>query len=200
MINESYILRIVREDILRILAEVRRGIPLDSIKKEVKISSFFISKVLKELDREKLIETKENLIKLTKIGQEKSKNILRKHLVLENYFKRSLNKKAAHRKAHILEHYISEEVTKNIDKLYTLKEIGIPLTKCRLQKNSLIADIITPDYKLFERIVSMGIYPGEKIDIVSITPSYIVIKIKNKKFVLSKSISKILKVLKYEKT
>lgn len=44
------------------------------------------------------------------IGKEKANNILTKHLFLENYFMRVKNGIDAHEIAHILEHYISEEV------------------------------------------------------------------------------------------
>jgi Mn-dependent DtxR family transcriptional regulator len=200
MTEKFYILRTVEEDVLRILAEKKKKVLLDSIKTKVKVSSFFISKALKELEREKLIETEENFIKLTKIGQEKSKIILRKHLVLENYFKKTLNKRVAHRKAHILEHYVSEEVIKNIKKLHTLKERGTSLTKLKLHKESLIADINILNNGLFERIISMGILPGEKIKIMGVTPSHVVVEIKNKKFVLDNDIAKKIKVLEYEKS
>ena len=195
----TQILRIAEEDILRILAEEKKG-ALDSIKTKVKVSSFFMSKALKELEGEKLIETEGNFIKLTKIGQKKSKNILRKHLVFENYLKKSLNERAAHRKAHILEHYVSKEVTKNIEKLYTLEERGIPLTKFRLYKEGLITDVDIPNNGLFERIVSMGIVPGERTKIASVIPGCVVVKIKNKKFALDDNIAKKIGVLKYEKS
>ena len=197
MSTESHILRIVREDILRMLAEERKKVSLDSIKSEVKVSSFFISKALKELEREGLIRVEENFIRLTEMGEEKSKDILRKHLTLENYFKRTLNEGKAHKKAHILEHYISEEVIRNIEKLYTLKGGGNPLTKFRLHEEGLIADIVIPSYELFERIVSMGIYPGEKIKIINDISDGFIVKIKNKKFAIDKQIAKYIKVLEY---
>ena len=200
MPEESDILKIVREDILRILSERKKRVSLDSIKVEVKVSSFFISTALKELEKEKLICIERNFITLTTIGQEKSKDILEKHLVLENYFKKTSNEKVAHRKAHICEHYISEETVKNIKKLSTFQGRGIPLTELKLDKESLIADIEIPDNELFERTVSMGIFLGEKIKIINEIPNGIVIEVKNKKFVLDKDIAKEIKVLEYEKS
>jgi len=200
MPGESDILKIVREDILRILSERRKRVSLDSIKVEIKVSSFFISTALKELEKEKLICIERNFITLTTIGQEKSKDILEKHLVLENYFKKTSNEKVAHRKAHICEHYISKETVKNIKKLSTFQGRGIPLTELKLDKESLIADIEIPDNELFERTVSMGIFLGEKIKIINEIPNGIVIEVKNKKFVLDKDIAKEIKVLEYEKS
>lgn len=197
--TEFYTLRIAKEDILRTLAEKKEA-SVDSIKGEVKASSSLMSKALEELEKEKLIQIEGNFIKLTKIGQEKSKDILKKHLVLENYFRETSSEVTAHRKAHIFEHYISEEVIKNIQKLHTLKERGIPLTKFRLHKEGLIADINIPNNELFERMVSMGILPGEKIRIMSVIPGCVVVKIKNKKFALGDDIAKKIRVLEYEKS
>jgi Fe2+ transport system protein FeoA len=123
---------------------------------------------------------------------------LRKHLILEKYFKKVRSKKEAHEIAHILEHYISEEVIRNIKKISTLKKKGISLIEFK-QKNGLITDIIL-GIGLFERIISMGIFPGEKIKIINEIPNGIVIEVKNKKFVLGKNIAKEIKVLEYEKS
>jgi len=196
MLKESDILKIVKEDILRILGERKEKTPLGSIETGIKVFSSFVSEAIKCLKEEGLIRVEEKFVKLTQIGRDKAKDILRKHLILENYFKKTSNEKIAHRKAHILEHYISEEVIKNIKKICTLKEKGISLTKFKLHKESLIADITTPNSELFERIVSMGIFPGEEINITNKISNGVVVKIKNKKFALGKDIAKEIKVIK----
>jgi Mn-dependent DtxR family transcriptional regulator len=63
MIKKSNILNIVKEDILRVLAEKKKKVLLDSIKAEIKVSSFFMSKALKKLEKEGLIRTEGNFIK-----------------------------------------------------------------------------------------------------------------------------------------
>jgi Mn-dependent DtxR family transcriptional regulator len=196
MLKESDILKIVKEDILRTLGERKKKVSFKSLKGEIKVFHSFISTAIKDLEEENLIRVEENFVRLTEIGRDEAKDILRKHFVLENYFKKTSSEKVAHRKAHILEHYISEEVIKNIKKLYTLKERGIPLTKFKLHKESLIADITIPSNELFERIVSMGIFPGEEIRITNKIANGVVVKIKNKKFALDKNIAKEIKVLK----
>ncbi|MCD6232049.1 FeoA domain-containing protein [Candidatus Aerophobetes bacterium] len=202
MFKESDILKVVKEDILRILSERRRKVPLKLIKAEIGVSHPFISKGVKDLRKENLVCIGGDLISLTKDGEDKAKDILRKHLVLENYFKRTINETEAeaHKKAHILEHYISEEVVKNIKKISTFKEKEISLRELDLHKESLIIDITIPDNELFERVVSMGIFPGEKIRLTNKIPGGIIVKIKNKKFALDKGIAKEIKVLKYEKS
>jgi len=195
MFKESDTLKIVKEDILRTLIEREKRVSFKSLKAEIKVFHSFISKAIKDLEEENLIQIEGSLIRLTQAGQDKAKDILRKHLVLENYFKKTSNEKIAHGKAHILEHYISEEVIKNIKKLHTLKERGIPLTKFRLHEESLVANITIPSNELFERIVSMGIFPGEGIRITNKIANGVVVKINNKKFALDKNIAKEIKVL-----
>jgi Mn-dependent DtxR family transcriptional regulator len=196
MTSESSILKIVKEDILRDLVERKGRLHVNSIKAKINVSSFLISKALKELEKEGLVKTRKDLISLTVDGKEKSKNILRKHLILENYFKKTFDEVTAHRRAHILEHYVSEEVIRNIKKMHTLKENAIPSTNFSLKKEGLIADInITKNHNLFERIVSMGIFPGNRIEILAIIPDIFVVKIGNKKFALAREISEEIKIL-----
>lgn len=196
MLKESDTLKIVKEDILRTLIEREERVSFKSLKAEIKVFHSFVSKAIKDLEGENLIRVEESFVRLTETGRDEAKNILRKHLVLENYFKETSSEKVADGKADILEHYISEEVIKNIKKLYTLKKRGIPLTKFKLHKESLVADITVPSNELFERIVSMGIFPGEEIKITNKIANGVVVKIKNKKFALDKNIAKEIKVLK----
>jgi Fe2+ transport system protein FeoA len=134
---------------------------------------------------------------LTEKGEERAKDVLRKHLVLENYFKVMRNRKDAHKTAHVLEHYISEEIVRNLKKLSTFKEGGIPLTELKSHIPCLITDITLPCNKLFERIVSMGILPGEKIRLINKSSSGLIIEIKAKKIALDENIAKEIKVLEY---
>jgi len=198
--KEPDILKIVKDDILRILCEKRKKTSLETIKDEIKVVHDLISEALEELERDGLITIQKNLILLTGLGQESAKNILKKHFVLENYFEKTESKIEAHTAAHILEHYVSGEVINNIKKLSTLKMEGVPLTKFELNKEGMITDITFSDYRLFERIVSMGIFLGEKIIITNEIRHGIVVKIGNKKFALDNIIAKEIKVVEYERS
>jgi Mn-dependent DtxR family transcriptional regulator len=197
MNKEFGIIKIVKEDILRILSERKRNISLEILKEGIKVSLSFIYEAIEELEREGLIQSQQSFFTLTKKGEENAKEILKKHLIFENYFKKTRTKNEAHKIAHILEHYVSEEVLNNIKKLSTFKEEGIYLTKLKPHKKGLITNIVISDNGLFERVVSMGIVPGEKVMIVSEGSNAIIIKIKNKKFALDKDIARKIKVLEY---
>ena len=194
MERELDVLRIVKEDILEVLREKNEEVPLLLIEPEIRVSRSFISKAIRELGEESLIQIKKDLICLTEEGMKRGERILGKHLILEDYFRKIRSKKEAYKAASILEHYVSMEVIDNIKKLSTFKKEGIPLTEFK-QKEGLIADTIF-DIGLFERIISMGIFPGEKIKITNKLPNSIIVEIGNKKFALAKKIASGIKVLK----
>ena len=66
MPKEPDILKIVKEDILRILGETKKEVLLDSIKAEIKVSPSFVSQAIKGLEEENQILVRKNFIRLTK--------------------------------------------------------------------------------------------------------------------------------------
>jgi Mn-dependent DtxR family transcriptional regulator len=200
MTKESETLTIVKEDVVRILGERKRKVSRDTLQEEIKVFYSFISEAIEELEKEGLVESQQGFFQLTERGKDKAKDILRKHLIFENYFKRTRTEKEAHEIAHIVEHYVSEGVFNNLRKLATFKEKGISLTKLKLHKEGLITNIMIPANDLFERIVSMGIFPGEKIMITNEVPDDIIVRIKNKKIALDKRIAKEIEVLDHGKS
>jgi len=195
MTKKSNILKVVKEDILRILSERKGKVSLDIIKEEIKVSYSFVSEAIEELEREELIQSRQVFFTLTEGGEEKARDILKKHLVFEDYFKKTRTEREAHKIANILEHYVSNEVLNNIKKLSTLKEEGISLTKFKLYERGLITNIRISSDELFERMVSMGIFPGGKIMITNELSNVIIVKIRYKKLALDKDIAKEIKVV-----
>jgi len=200
MTKGSNILRIVKEDILRLLSERKRKVSLNILKEEIRVSFSFISEAIEELEKEGMIQSQQGFFELTEKGTGKAKDILRKHLVFENYFKRTKSENEAHKIAHILEHYVSQEVIKNITKISTFKNGGIPLTELKRHRKRLITDIMISNNALFERLVSMGVLPGENIMVINEVPNAVIIKIKDKKLALDKNIARKIKVLQYEES
>ena len=196
MSKESDSLKKVKEDILRIIGERKRNVSVETINEEIKDSPSVMHQAVKELENEGLIESQQGFLKLTGKSKEKADDILRKHLALEDYFKRTKTKKEAHEMAHILEHYISQEVLYKLQSLSTLKKQSFPLADLNPEEQGIISDFTFSDYGLFERIVSMGIFPGEKIRMINKIPNGIIIIIENKKLVLGKNVAKEIKVLK----
>ena len=197
--KDSVVLKIVKEDILRLLSERSESTSLEYIKGRIKVAYPFISEVVKELERDKLITIQEKSILLTKLGQENAKTILRKHIVLENYFMKTKSTIDPHIAANVIEHYISMEVINNLKKMSTLRKKGVPLTRFEHNKEGLIVEITFSDYKLFERLVSMGLFPGEKIMVISNVLHRMIIKVREKKFALDRSIAERIKALEHGK-
>jgi len=197
MDKESGILKVATEDILRLLAEEKKKVSTAFINGKTIVSPAFIAKVINKLREDGMVCTDGNSIWLTPEGEVKSKNILEKHLLLEKYFEDFKNKKEAHEISHIFEHYISKEVLDNLKKLSTFKGEGLSLADFKGNEGS-ITDIVL-DTKQFERIISLGVFPGEKIKIIARLPNGVALKMENKKLFLSWGIAKGIKVMEYAK-
>ena len=74
--KEPDVLKIVKEDVLRILCERGKKSSLEIVKDEIKVAYPLISEALEELERDDLIEIRENSISLTELGQKKANNSL----------------------------------------------------------------------------------------------------------------------------
>lgn len=198
--EESDTLRIVKEDILRILAEQTEGErSLEFVKSEAKASSPFVAEALKKLEEENLIQVAGSSIRLTKQGRDSASSILEKHLTVERYLEKMRSAGEAHKEANVLEHYVSQEVIDNIKELSTLEKKGVPLTEFKSNREGIITDITVPDSGLFERLISMGIAPGERIKITN-RIGHTIIAIVNRTFAFGEDIARGIEVLEHERT
>jgi Mn-dependent DtxR family transcriptional regulator len=196
--KESDTLRIVKEDILRMLAEKPGNKSLlESVKSEVRVLNSVISEAIKGLEEENMIQVGEDFIGLTQKGQGNAKGILEKHLAFEQYLKKTKSEGEGHEVADILEHYISQEVIDNIKRLSTFKKEGIPLTEFTFNKEGIITNISFSDSGLFERLVAMGIVHGERIKITNRIGNIIIASVV-KKIALDEAIAQGIEALEYE--
>jgi len=193
-------LKITEEDVLRILGESEEKLSVLSMKERLRISSSILLEAVKALEKVELILVENDLIGLTNKGLKRAKDIIGVHINIENYIKETKSERDAHRIAHLLEHYVSNEVINNIKNRLTSRREGLPLTEFELGKKALIIDIVFSDYKLFERMVSMGILLGEVLEITHKITNNVIIKINNKKIVLDESIARGIQVIEYAET
>jgi Mn-dependent DtxR family transcriptional regulator len=193
-------LKITEEDVLRILGESEEKLSVLSMKERLRISSSILLEAVKALEKVELILVENDLIGLTNKGLKRAKDIIGVHINIENYIKETKSERDAHRIAHLLEHYVSNEVINNIKNRLASRREGLPLTEFELGKKGLIIDIIFSDYKLFERMVSMGILLGEVLEITHKITNNVIIKINNKKIVLDESIARGIQVIEYAET
>lgn len=188
------ILRIVKEDMLEKIGKKNNEVIISELEPERKVSKSFISKAISELEEENLIRIEGEKILLTKRGQEIAMSVAYKHSFLEEYLSKSRDEDEAWKAASLLEHYISEEVINNLKKISTFKRKGKPLTETD-QGNGLITDV-TSSFRLFERMISMGITPGERIKINRSNNDNIIFELGNKKFSIDKEIAKYVKIVR----
>jgi Mn-dependent DtxR family transcriptional regulator len=198
MEEKDTILKIVKEDILRIMDEKEGSTTRHLIEREIEASPHCIQESLSALEKERLIYIKGGFVSLTETGIKQAEDIVKRHLIIEEYFKENKQEEGkAHEKAHILEHYVSREVLNNIKKISTFKMYGIPLKELGFNKAGIITDIKLYDYALFERMVSMGICLGEKIRVKYSIPDGIVISISGKSFAVGDEIARQIEVSRY---
>jgi len=194
MVFEKSVLEIIEEDVLRTAGEEKNKVSLKFMKSKIKASGPFILEATRKLEKNGLIRLGKSFVRLTKKGQDEAESIIKKHVVLENYFKKKRSERDVHKAVDILEHYVSREVLNNIKKLSTLKGGDLPLIKFELNRENLITDIEFPG-GLFERIVSMGILPGAKIRVMNKISGGVVVSVNGKKFALGNDIAKRIRVL-----
>ncbi len=183
--------RILREDILRALAESGGVLFSRDLRREALLNRTdeFDDKyegIINELNGKGLIRIEKDRVHLTKSGLSEAKRILDKHVLLEEYYRGKLSLQEAHRKAHLLEHYVSEEVLRNVLKLKGLRGSGVKLLNLLPKDSGIIADILLKDVRSFERLVSMGILPGEVIRLELKAPDYFLVSLKDRRFAIDR--------------
>jgi len=116
MKDDTELMKIVKEDILRIPGETEKGeCTIEEIKKEVNVSSDYLSNTVLQLETGLFIIKSNGSLSLTEKGWTAAKEIVKKHQVIENYFKSIKKGNEAHKIVHLLEHHIYMEVIDNIN-------------------------------------------------------------------------------------
>lgn len=68
-VKENYVLKMVKENALRVMSERKEKVSLEVIKAKIRVSHSFISRTIRSLKEEKLIRVEKKFIRLTKKGQ-----------------------------------------------------------------------------------------------------------------------------------
>lgn len=99
-----------------------------SIAQWLNVRDSSVSAMIKKLDKHKLIKYESHRgVKLTNYGMETALKIVRKHRLLEIFLNENLSYKPedVHSEADNLEHYISDELMKNIENLLGERDLGV---------------------------------------------------------------------------
>ena len=197
---EKILLEIAKENILRVLIEETPGFEelemiAELMKEKIIPESWdkkpaeFFSKGIMELEKDDCIKIEDKKISLTSKGRERGNKVYEDHQVIENLFMQDFDEEKAHVFAHILEHLISKEVIENMKKIDELKGHGIPLTEFP-STEGIITQLQIEDGQLLERIISMGVCPGQRIQIIARLKAGIVVKLKHTQLAIDKDIAK----------
>jgi len=106
------------------IVDTKKGSSITEISKRMKVSKPSATEMLKNLKKQNLVNYKKyGKTTLTKKGKTESKNIIRKHRIIETFLDSTLKitKSKIHTLAHKLEHAFDDE---SIEKIYNL--IGKP--------------------------------------------------------------------------
>ncbi|MEA2069769.1 MAG: FeoA domain-containing protein [Asgard group archaeon] len=197
---ENLLLEIAKENILRVLIEQTPGFEKrETLKKltqeEIIPESWYIvpkdffTQAVKELEKKGYITVKDDVISLTRSGEEQASHIYETHKVIEELFKEDFDEKTAHIFAHILEHLISREVIDSMKEIDKLRGHGVSLLDYP-SKEGIITQLLIEDSHLMERIISMGVCPGQKIKIITRLKVGVVVKLKRTKLAIDNDVAK----------
>jgi Fe2+ transport system protein FeoA len=145
--------------------------------------------VIEELTNKNYIIERGDQLILTPKGKEIAELIFRIHNEIEEYIKGKNLSCNAHQMAHILEHELTEDQVEKMIKIAEFKDKGISLPNFKLPVGTIV-EVTLSNCKVWTKIVSVGIFPGQRIHILSRSNSNFLIEIKNSKFAIDQSLAK----------
>jgi len=173
MIREAEGARESQENILRALLELEgegQSVELEELEERAEAEDF--QGALSELMEENLINKEGERYRLTLAGRELAQQILDRHEATERFFTEVLGESQprAHEIAQRLEHLISQEALKTLERSLALREHSVPLSALDEGGKGVVTAVGTADTKLFDRLIGLGISPGSAVEIVQGLP------------------------------
>jgi len=115
--------------------------------------------------------------------------IFKLHNAIEKYISETSMKCDAHQMAHILEHKLTEQDIHLIKKTSELKGKGKSLNNFELPSGKIIK-INLQNCKIWTKLISMGIFPGQRIHILNRTGHNFLLGIKGARIAIDKELAK----------
>lgn len=148
-----------------------------------------MGRILTIMENQNLIIIDNGWIILLEKGQEIGKGILRKYEAIESAFQTETPSINKHKIAHILEHMISNHDIEKIIFTQKLSNIdSIPLSKFTLPY-ATIYRISLKNEKMFYKLIALGIYPGQRIEISCRNKYNQVLTIKDSRFAIDRQLA-----------
>lgn len=182
-------LKRLEEDILKYIYEHDdKKVEDEKLKKTFQNINGDIDQIVNKLISEEFIIKNDNYYSLTRAGEEIAELIFRIHNEIEEYIKGKALSWNAHQMAHILEHKLTEEQIEKMIKISKFKERGVSLTDFKLLSGTIV-DVTLNNCSIWTKLVSVGIFPGQKIYILNRTTSNYLIEVKNSKFAIDRNLA-----------
>lgn len=168
-------------EIYRLQLANNRAAKVAEIAKALNISKPSVSQMIRKLSKEKLISFERySGVTLTKEGIERARSIVRKHQLLEVFFKKLLKiKKKFHHEAHKLEHSLSAEAADRLEKVlknpsycpdgHPIPKKGTEITELTNLPEKSEAEVLfstANDKQCIDRLNSLGLVPKTKIKVL----------------------------------
>jgi Mn-dependent DtxR family transcriptional regulator/Fe2+ transport system protein FeoA len=184
-------LEYLAEDILRMLAEREKNTTSFLELESLCCNSKKLGRILDILRNKNYIKIFPDSLELTEDGQQYAQQILRKHIALENAFQQTSKTLSVHKIAHILEHSISKD---EMEKMLSITQMQTEIHSYSLDNYQLpvgtIHKLTFASEKLFYKMLSLGIYPGQRIEILLRNNINQVIRVKNSRFAIDITIAR----------
>ena len=185
--------------------------------KMLKVAPGTVTNTVERLEKESLIVHEPYKgVKLTEKGYRMALRVVRKHRLSERLLTDILNVEwdKAHDAACQLEHGISDEVTKKVEKALghprtcphgnpiptecggVIEEISQPLASFDLRDKGVIVKITDENRDLLQYLDGLGLRPGTPLEVVEKAPfsGPITVRVKGKDYALSREIASVIRV------
>jgi Mn-dependent DtxR family transcriptional regulator/Fe2+ transport system protein FeoA len=177
------------EDILKYIYEHDHSkVRISDIKKEFSGNNKDINQFIRDLIAQNYIIKDENHVLLTPSGEDIAQLIFNIHNEIEEFIKGKNLRCNAHKMAHILEHNLTEEQMQGMIRASEFKDKGISLPIFKLPSGTIV-DVMLNNCKVWTKLVSIGLFPGQKIHILNRTGSNYLIEVKNSKFAIDRNLA-----------
>ena len=185
----------LQEDILRMIVE--KGIQPFPIAELINYcgNTKKLGRVLDLMEQHFFITFEDSHISLTQKGETYGMIIAKKHQAIENAFQNPIRPVNSHKIASILEHSLTSREIEQLVFMQQAKNIkSIPLNLYNLPQ-ATIYRITFDSEKLFYKMLSLGIYPGQRIEISHQNNNNQIIKVKNSRFAIDRIIARNIQVI-----
>ncbi|MHA1716450.1 MAG: FeoA family protein [Promethearchaeota archaeon] len=176
-------------DILKIIFKQELDIIQEKKLKEIlEIDIALLKKALKVLKNYGFISTSKGSVHLTRGGKKISIFLAERNIPIESFFKQIFNKNDENEIINFMDHQFTDDILMSFKKSSGFKISATPLTHYNLSAGTIV-DVKIDDFRFFSRLISMGLFPGQRLEILSKNPTTYLISVKNAKIAIDRDLA-----------